>query len=79
MLHSARGAFALRSGPWKYIAVPGSGGNAYPGEAPRGPVQLYDLARDPSEATNLAQTEPERTAELAARLDSLRRSDRSRP
>jgi arylsulfatase A len=79
VLHSARGAFALRRGAWKYIAAPGSGGNAYPGEAPRGPVQLYDLARDPAEATNLAEAEPQHAAELAARLDALRRADRSRP
>lgn len=79
VLHSARGAFALRSGPWKYIAAPGSGGNRYPGEAPTAPVQLYHLARDPSETDNRAAAEPGRAAELAARLEALRRADRSRP
>jgi arylsulfatase A-like enzyme len=35
-----------------------------------GDIELYDLARDPEERTNLAATEPERLADMQARLDA---------
>jgi arylsulfatase A-like enzyme len=34
-----------------------------------GPVELFNLAQDPSEKTNLAEQQPEKTAQLKARLD----------
>jgi choline-sulfatase len=47
---------AIRDGQWKYI------------EAPR--PELYDLARDPGETTNLASQEPGRAEELRRALDA---------
>lgn len=74
---------ALRVGNWKLILQPGeSGGNAKAkakgkaknkGKAASAaePVALYDLAADPGESTNLAAREPERVAELRAKLEEL--------
>lgn len=43
--------------------------NAPPGHYPIGRVELYDLARDPRETTNLATREKTRVAELVRLLD----------
>ncbi len=48
---------ALRIGRWKYI-------HSLPG----GSDELYDLARDPGETSNLAEAEPERTARMRGRV-----------
>lgn len=53
---------AVRAGDWKLIEY---------FEDRR--LELYNLARDPSEQTNLAPGEPARAAELRARLDRWRR------
>jgi arylsulfatase A-like enzyme len=53
---------AIRRGDWKLIQL-------YDAPAP----ELYDLARDPGEAKNLAATEPKRVAELLAALDAWRK------
>jgi arylsulfatase A len=65
-----RGAHTLsiRRGNWKYIDHPGSGGNRYdrgvmapyalPETDPDAPAQLYDLAIDPGETTNLIPGNP---------------------
>ena len=45
---------AARRGDWKIVT------------RAKQPWQLYDLKADPTEATNLAEKEPEKTAELAA-------------
>ena len=65
----------LREGSWKYIAP--STGERYNkntgtelGSDPQ--PQLYNLATDPGEATNLAAAEPERTRNMAASLARLR-------
>ncbi len=81
LTQSFRGEFQLRVGPWKYLAHAGSGGNDYskgwmkevalPTEDPAPPVQLYHLGRDPGETRNLAGTEAEKRAELAALLSRL--------
>ena len=52
---------AVRSGDWKLLREPARG-------AP-GPWQLYDLATDVSEQTDLAARHPERVAELSARWE----------
>lgn len=48
---------AIRFGPWKYIEAPEEGSR-----------QLFDVARDPAERTDLAQAEPARVQDLAERL-----------
>lgn len=56
-LHSGAGQFAVRRGPWKLIF-----------DAKEKPVQLFNLERDPHEATNLLATEAARVGELQAEL-----------
>ena len=52
----------LIAGQWKLI-VPNATNE------PAAPVELFELARDPDERKNLAANEPEKVAELRARLD----------
>jgi arylsulfatase A-like enzyme len=59
---------ALIEGRWKYIE---------PGNDPA--PQLYDLADDIGEKSNLAAEQPEVVSSLAARLQEIRRNGRSRP
>jgi len=60
---SIGGYFAIRDGQWKLAVCPGSGGWSEPrpgkeaADAP--PIQLFDLASDPAEKTNLANEKPE--------------------
>lgn len=80
---------SIRRGRWKYIDHPGSGGNDYsvpplsafalPEAAPEAPCQLYDVAADPGETTNLASRHPEIVRELQALLEASKASGRSRP
>jgi len=78
--HSGR--LALREGSWKYIPA-GSGPavmtntNTETGEALVD--QLYDLAQDLGETTNVAPQHPDRVKVMAARLQSIRAAGRSRP
>ncbi len=66
--HSISGHFAYRTENWKLSLARGSGGwsspkeNQVPADAPD--AQLYDLAKDPSETTNLYLKE----SEIAKRL-----------
>ncbi len=77
LLVEQAGSLALRQGDWKYIA-PGQGQriqrntNTETGNDPE--PQLYDLAGDPGERTNLATTRPEKVREMAALLDGIRRA-----
>src|SRR5690606_10229124 len=64
---SFRGEFQLREGAWKLLNHTGSGGNNYdqsllaeyalPESAPEADGQLYNLAADPGETTNLYLSE----------------------
>ncbi|MEZ5979689.1 MAG: arylsulfatase [Planctomycetota bacterium] len=54
------GRLALREGTWKFVAPRGEGSG-----------ELYDLATDPGEGTDLAALEPDRAAGMAARLERL--------
>lgn len=79
--HSINGMFALRQGDWKLIEGLGSGGFTRP--KTRKPkdgepvVQLYNLALDPAETTNVAADHPEVVEHLANMLESIRQSGRS--
>lgn len=82
-------ALAIRQGPWKYLDHRGSGGNGYdkgemqrfafPDTAPDAPGQLYNLATDPGETTNLYFKEPEMAKQLKALLDASKAAGRSAP
>lgn len=80
---SSRKTLSLRDGNWKYIPALGSGGFSAPSvERPieGGPTgQLYDLAKDPREQTNLWQQEPEVVARLKAQLNDYVTAGRTRP
>jgi len=75
---SIKGVPAVRMGSWKYIPAPGSGGWAKGGD-PKQPEQLYDLAVDLGETTNLAGSQPERVAEAKRVLRSTIDGGRSTP
>lgn len=79
---------AIRRGNWKYLAHKGSGGNRYESHpmlseylisdtAPDAPGQLYDLATDPGETTNLYHEHPNIVAELESLLKATIASGRS--
>jgi arylsulfatase A-like enzyme len=85
-------ALAIRSGDWKYLDHKGSGGNNYGREgrwgmkqyaliekAPKAPGQLYDLANDPGEITNLYFKYPEIVKELKDKLEEFKKTGRSTP
>ena len=82
-------ALAIRSGDWKYLDHQGSGGNRYDNDrlqqyaledtAPNAPGQLYNLADDPGETTNLYFRERSIAEKLKQQLDETVRSGRSVP
>ena len=74
---SAGGLPAVRSGPWKLIFGPGSGGWSK-GDATH-PAQLYNLAEDLAETKNLYADKPEIVAELTALMDRIVTAGRSTP
>ena len=82
--HSQNGSFAIRQGDWKLCLCPDSGGwsdprPGTPASKEAYPVQLFDLAKDPAEQENLAESEPERVKELAAVLAKAIREGRTTP
>jgi len=89
LTQSFRGEFQIRKGDWKYLDHKGSGGNRYdrgvmlkyaiPETEPDAPGQLYNLADDPKETTNLYEKESEKREELKALLKQLKESGRSAP
>jgi arylsulfatase A len=80
---SSGGTLAIRQGDWKLIPALGSGGFSHPRReepVPGGPEgQLYNLAADPSETTNLWRKEPEVVERLTALIESYKKGGRSRP
>ena len=85
-------ALAIRHGDWKYLDHKGSGGNNYerkgewglkqfalPERAPDAPAQLYNLANDPGETTNLYNERPKIVKSLKAKLEEFKKSGRSAP
>jgi arylsulfatase A len=69
---SMNGSFAIRDGQWKLCLCPGSGGWSPPrpqdDTSGLPAVQLYDLAADPGETTNLAEKHPDRVAAMTTML-----------
>jgi arylsulfatase A len=80
---------SIRRGDWKYCDHQGSGGNNYergemkeytlPEKDPSAPEQLYNLADDPGETTNLYSKHPEIVSELKALLQASKDAGRSAP
>jgi arylsulfatase A-like enzyme len=75
---SIGGTPAVRSGGWKYIPAPGSGGWGTGGDQSQ-PVQLYNLDDDLGETKNLAAAMPEKVAAMQALLEKLITEGRSTP
>jgi arylsulfatase A-like enzyme len=63
--HEGGGRLALRQGDWKIVRYDVL-------KKPDGPVQLFNLARDPAETTDLATQEPQRAAAMAKLMRSAR-------
>ncbi len=73
--HSVSGHFAYRLGKYKLLLARGSGGWTAPKEAAakksNAPIaQLYDMQSDPSETTNLYESQPEIVQQLLLQLKS---------
>ncbi len=87
LTQSFRGEFQIRQGNWKYLNHKGSGGNNYeenilkkyalPETAVDAPGQLFNLANDPGETTNLYFTEAVKRKELQLLLEESKSSGRS--
>jgi arylsulfatase A-like enzyme len=60
-------SIGVRKGPWKLIEEPGAARNP----------QLYNLAEDLAETTNLAKQHPKKVRELSELLDTIRNSGRT--
>ena len=78
------GNFAIRDGQWKLLLCPGSGGWSAPKPGSKEEkglpeFQLYDLAADPGERTNLVAGQPERVAAMKAALEAVVERGRSTP
>lgn len=75
ILQSANGTMMIRSGDWKLIDHLGSGGFSKPNRITPGPDdpegQLYNLAEDPGETTNLFLEKPEIVKRLKKEMDEI--------
>lgn len=81
MQSGSGGAMVIRSGDWKWIDCPGSGGFS-PSQKPQPgdpPGQLYNLRDDPAELNNLYRKQPERVVELSRLMKQIVDSPLSRP
>lgn len=82
--HSVSGQFAIRQGDWKLLFSPGSGGWTSPTDKEAREMglpdyQLYNLAEDPGETTNLIAQHPEIERELTELMTSIVVRGRSTP
>jgi len=80
--HSADGNFAIRQGPWKWIegkAHPATLPGALKARAVEFKPQLYNLAEDPAEKTDVLDKYPEVAKRLEALLNQYREQGFSRP
>ncbi len=79
---ASNGLTSLRRGSWKLLFGRGGGGpwrRSPAEETAAPPVQLYDLAGDPAETTNLAADRTELVAEMTALMEQLVARGRSTP
>jgi len=82
--HSINGSFAIRKGPWKLCLCPGSGGWSAPRpnvalkDKTLPPIQLFNLAQDPAESTNVQETHPDIVRDLVADLQHALHHGRTR-
>lgn len=81
VMQSGSGARVIRSGDWKLIDQPGSGGfsespRRHPGDPPG---QLYHLREDPAERSNLHSQQPERVAALTRLMKQIVDAPSTRP
>ncbi len=68
------GARAVRDGDWKLVVT---GGGAKKGKkAAADKSELFDLAKDPNETTDLAEKMPEKVAAMRAKLVEISQADR---
>ena len=81
--HSISGKFAIRSGRWKLVLCPGSGGWTHnDAEAARAGlplVQLYDMQTDAGEQQNVYAEHPQRVKDMIAILKHFVDRGRSTP
>ena len=82
--HSIGGSFAIRQGDWKLCLSSGSGGWSAPREKvakEKGlpPLQLFNLADDRGERTNVAADNPDKVNELLLLLDQQVNAGRCTP
>jgi arylsulfatase A-like enzyme len=81
--HSSQGLFSIRRGEWKLCMGLGSGGFSDPRTAKPGPGedpgQLYNIAADASETSNVYDRNPAVVASLTSLLDKYKADGRSRP
>lgn len=75
--HSAPGEFAIRKGDWKLCFCAGSGGSSK--STDKAPLQLYQMARDKGETTNLADDHPDIVDELTSLMEQYIAEGRSTP
>ena len=59
---------AVRDGDWKLIVTPAPEGKS-------GKVELFDLAKDPKETTDLASGMPEKVKALKVKLAAMAKAD----
>lgn len=76
---SAQGQLAIRQGPWKLILAPDAKQAPAKKSTEPAAAELYDLATDPAETTNLLATRPEVVGRLTELLAKYKREGRSRP
>jgi arylsulfatase A-like enzyme len=77
--HSLNGDFSIRQGDWKYIDASGHGGFAQIKESVTSDsIQLYNLAVDPIETTNVYVRNPEKATQLKLLLEKYKEQGYSR-
>ena len=77
--HSLNGDFSIREGDWKYIDAKGHGGFTLIKEfVPDDSIQLYNIANDPYEKSNIFNEYPEKVNELKTLLEKYKEDGYSR-